>query len=285
MIYINGSQIEFKNFPNNETLVNETQIKNAISSETNTVGFKYENDKDLIHLMFLKRYLDEHQIKSKLVIYYMPYSRMDRLENDSAFTLKYVADFINSLNFLEIVVIEPHSDVTPALLHNSKALFPSIDIFDKARDMVGFDINKDYVYFPDAGAEKRYGKKIGNFKQLVGFKNRDFATGRITRLDILGEASKDGFKVIMLDDLCSRGGTFQLGAEKLKAMGATEIYLVVGHCENTIYDGDIFKTNLINKVFTTNSIITTSGNEKIKIYDIIGGMVIWFAFSNMKRNY
>ncbi|NRT27906.1 phosphoribosylpyrophosphate synthetase [Clostridium beijerinckii] len=51
-------------------------------------------------------------------------------------------------------------------------------------------------------------------------------------------------------------------------MGATEIYLVVTHCEDTIFDGEILKTDLITKVFTTNSILSKE-HEKIEISSIV----------------
>ncbi len=51
-------------------------------------------------------------------------------------------------------------------------------------------------------------------------------------------------------------------------MGADEIYLVVTHCEDTIFDGDILKSDLITKVFTTNSILSKT-HEKIEVTEII----------------
>jgi len=275
MIFLNSIPLEFKVFPNGETLMNEKQINEIIESSYDCIiSLKYENDNDLIKLMFVKRYLDLICANSELVVYYMPYSRMDRSEGGSAFTLKYVADFINSLGFDKITVIEPHSDVTPALLNNCVGSFPSVNIFYNVKKYIGFSEGSDYVYFPDAGAEKRYSKMIKVQNQLVGFKHRDFQTGKITSLEVFGEVKNSGFKVIMIDDLSSYGGTFMLGAGKLKELGAAEIYLVVGHCEESIYKGDIFKTDLINKVFTTNSIVSDQLNDRILIYPIRGKGVI-----------
>ena len=56
-------------------------------------------------------------------------------------------------------------------------------------------------------------------------------------------------------------------AEKLKEIGAKDIYLVVTHCEDTIFDGDILKTDLIKKVYTTDSILSKNC-EKIEIEKI-----------------
>jgi ribose-phosphate pyrophosphokinase len=192
---------------------------------------------------------------------------MDRVEGNSVFTLKYITDFINSLNFKEVIVIEPHSDVTPALLNNCRSVFPSFDILNNVMKEVNFNKDKDYLFFPDQGAAKRYGKTKG-FKQLVGFKERDFQTGKINKLQVIGDIQEQGFKVIIQDDLCSYGGTFLMSGNKLKELGASEIYLLVTHCENSIYQGELLKENSpIDKIFTTDSILTL-GTDKIITYSL-----------------
>jgi ribose-phosphate pyrophosphokinase len=50
-------------------------------------------------------------------------------------------------------------------------------------------------------------------------------------------------------------------------MGAKEIYLVVTHCENTVFEGDLLTGDLITGIYTTNSILS-KGHEKIKVYEI-----------------
>ncbi|MFD0587645.1 ribose-phosphate pyrophosphokinase [Paenibacillus sp. GCM10027627] len=269
MIKLNGKVLDFEKFPNGETRVNGEQI-NVYQEDVNQIEFKYKDDSDLIKLLFVKRHLDKLNTRTYLIVYYMPYSRMDRVEGDSVFTLKYVSELINSLNFEQVTIVEPHSDVTPALINKSKAIYPSLNLLKDVVKEVGFNADTDYLFFPDQGAAKRY-SKIEGYKSLVGFKERDFQTGQINSLQLVGEKPQHGFKAIIVDDLCSFGGTFILSAEQLKAAGATEIYLLVAHCEESIYKGKIFNTDLINKVFTTNTIIKESKNEKIKLFNHIGG--------------
>ena len=73
-------------------------------------------------------------------------------------------------------------------------------------------------------------------------------------------------KVLIVDDICSRGGTFYHSAKALKNLGAGEIYLYVSHCENSILEGDLLTSNLVEKVFTTNSIFTKQ-HEKITVME------------------
>lgn len=232
--------------------------------EINFIDFFFESNEDLIHLMFLKKYIDELRLCKTIIlnITYMPYSRMDRKEINFAFTLQYVSDFINSLSFDEVQLHEAHSDVAPALLKNAYNIEEGEKLLESVANEILFDKEKDFLFFPDAGAQKRYSKLTG-YNQLVGHKKRDFDTGEIKSLEVIGSLTK-GAKVIILDDLCSRGGTFIHSAKALKDLGAGEIYLAVTHCEDTIYDGEIPESDLITRVYTSNSIIHTRNHSKVE---------------------
>lgn len=274
MIILNGEEVKFKQFPNGETLVPDfSQINLYIHSR---IVFKYESDSDLIKLMFLKRYLDDLDVvTANLTVTYMPYSRMDRNEVGNAFTLKYVTEFINSLNFSSVTVIEPHSDVTPALLHNVDSHYINFDLLEKVMEDMNFDKENDYIVFPDNGASKRYHSLTG-YKYLVGYKNRDFETGKIKNLQIVGQLpeSTEGVKALIIDDLSSYGGTFVHTSKSLNSLGIDTVNLLVAHAENNIFKGELF--NYIDKVYTTNSLITEQDNwenqkykNQLKIYDIL----------------
>lgn len=269
MILLNEEPLDFQTFPNGETLVNGEQIL-MLAGDSNTIGLKYENDGDLIKLMFVKRFLEDHRYQASLTIYYMPYSRMDRVEGSSVFTLKHVTSFINGMNFEDVTLIEPHSDVSLALIDRSRAKYPTVELLERVVRETGFHPEEDYLFFPDAGAQKRYGKLKG-FKQLVGFKARDFQTGQIQKLDVVGNIDKPGFKVIIVDDLCSYGGTFLLSAERLREVGAAAVFLLVGHCEKSIFQGKMLQSGLVDRVFTTDTILDPTDAANIQIYPI-GGM-------------
>lgn len=271
MILFNGLEVKFEKFPNGETRLLGDGVKRIVKLR-NRVTFKYEDDSDLVKLMFLKNYIDElGEYNNDLVMYYMPYSRMDRSENESPFTLKYVSNFINSLKFNSIKPIEPHSDVTPALLDHSKAVYVNFDLLPKVTEEIGFNKEIDYLFFPDAGAAKRY-HSLKGFKQLVGHKDRDFNTGEIKSLKVVGDVPEQPNKIIIVDDLSSFGGTFLHSSNALKELGFKEVYLLVSHAEYSIFKGELLKEDgNINKVFTTNTIISVEDEKyssKIKIYDI-----------------
>lgn len=263
MIFVNNKEVIIKKFPNGECLINNEDIE---IKEENIIKVRFENNEDITNLIFIKSYLDELNLISSLVIPYMPYSRMDRTEGLTLFTLKYVCNIINSLNFKTVTIYEPHSDVCVALLNRVKVVNMSANITESLiKELQSENL---YLVFPDAGAEKRYCKQVSYNKILTCSKKRDFKTGRILSLDINGEIPKEEFNAIIVDDLCSKGGTFMLTAQKLKEIGAKDIYLVVTHCENSIFEGEILKTDVIKRVYTTNSILTKD-NEKIIINKVI----------------
>lgn len=265
MMYLNNKLVEVKYFPNGESYMDMDELN---ISDNNEIKLKFEKDNDITQLIFLKGHLDELRVKSNLVIPYMPYSRMDRTEGLRVFTLKHICKLINGLDFETVTIYEPHSEVSIALLDRIKIVNMSAQITKDLLKEIDNGKEDIYLVYPDAGAAKRYEKQISYEKVLTANKERDFKTGYIKKLEINGEIENDKFKAIIVDDLSSKGGTFMLTASKLKEMGATEIYLVVTHCEDTIFTGDVLTTDLINKVYTTNSILSKE-HEKINITKII----------------
>ena len=261
MLKINNIEVEKKRFPNGELHIeiNEDLYNSIIDLDRVVYMLKYEDESDLILLMLCKKKLDsELNKKSILRIAYMPYSRMDRVKNRSdVFTLKYICEFINNLKFTEVYVSEAHSDVTLALLDNVKHINVTEGLFRRYFK----DYSKDDIVlcFPDSGAQKRYA--IPGYRSIVGFKERDWETGKIKSLKLTGD-DVSGKTVIIMDDLCSFGGTFKLAADELKKLGAAKIILIVAHCEENIFKGDLLtKKSHISSVFTTNSILANKDLE------------------------
>jgi ribose-phosphate pyrophosphokinase len=273
MIKINGNLISFEEFSNGETRLNADWSK-YVDYGYNEIFLKYDNDSDLIHLMFVKKHLDLiSNGKSELIINYMPYSRQDRVEDYYVFTLKYVTEFINKLHFDYVEIAEPHSDVVVALLDRCSVNNATVKIFDS------IDKPKDasWLFYPDAGAQKRYAKQIKSYTTLIGNKNRDFRTGKITDYAIGGNtASLMPYDTIyILDDLCSYGGTFLLAAKELhKIYDTLTINLVVAHAENAMLEGEMISSDEIDHIYTTCSILDidklkqSKYNEKVTIVEI-----------------
>lgn len=221
------------------------------------IDWFYENNEEMVTLMFVTRHLQSHNKRDiTLFMPYIPNARQDRVKmNEDVFTLKYFAEFINSLNFAKVVVIDPHSSVSEALFDNIEVLSPGKYI-DKALVDIYTQTNNESLmaFYPDEGAMKRYA--LGSpMKYAFGIKRRNWGNGKIVGLDVAGDVDAiKGKNIIIIDDISSRGGTFYHSAKKLKELGANKIYLYVTHCEKTILEGEVFSSGLIEKVYTTNSI-------------------------------
>ena len=224
------------------------------------IEWLYEGDEELFALYALTRHMQNLGHVVNLYMPYIPNARMDRPDNGKrVFTLKYFAEIINSLNFGTVTVLDPHSTVSIALIDKLEVIGPK-----KYLDIVLSKISTSnlLMYYPDEGAMKRYSKLV-KMPYAFGVKVRDFMTSTIERYDIEGE-SVEGKDILIVDDICSKGGTFCYAAKNLKERGARDIYLYVTHCENHILNGDVLKGDLIDKVFTTNSICTAK-HERLEV--------------------
>lgn len=262
MIKVDGKVLDIGNFPDGTILIkympaDYQKIKYA------RITWKYENDREFLALYYLVKHLRACDVGHiHLCMPYIPNARMDRVRNpEDVFTLKYFAELLNSLELDRVEVLDPHSTVSEALINNLYIYSPSFYISGILR---GMDNIKTMAFYPDEGAMKRYSGMV-DLPYAFGIKKRDWKTGKIEGLDVAGAVDQIGGKdILIVDDICSRGGTFYHSAKKLKELGANDIYLYVSHCENTILEGDLLKGDLIKKVYTTDSIFTKS-HEKIEV--------------------
>lgn len=258
MIKVNGVKVEPKYFPDG-TLSSKVNTS-IINSSHVTLEWLYENNEEMTTLYFLTRYLKDHKKIVELKMPYIPNARQDRVKHEEdVFYLKYFAEFINSLGFCCVKVRDPHSYVSEALIKNL--------VVESAENYIILAKNAcdpDLVFYPDEGAMKRY-SAMAPMEYAFGVKRRKWEDGSILGLDVIGDPEKiKGKKILIIDDICSRGGTFFHSAKKLKEMGAAEVYLYITHCENTILEGDVLTSGLVEKVYTTKSIFTKE-HEKIEI--------------------
>lgn len=254
MIKVNGVVIEQNHFPDGTLLLNTGDID---FDKLVFIDWFYENDAELFTIICLAK-----KAKQKvLTMPYCPHARQDRVKTDSdTFTLKYFAEVINWLNFDKVFILDPHSNVSAALLDRVFAVQPEEEIATVLNK-----INEDVIlFFPDEGSQKRY-SDLFDLPYAYGLKRRDWKTGNILGLDVVdnGIDLKDK-TILIIDDICSKGGTFYHSAKKLKELGVGKIYLYVTHCENTILEGEVLTSGLVERVFTTNSIFTKE-HEKVEV--------------------
>lgn len=174
--------------------------------------------------------------KIRLFIPYFPGARQDRRANSGeALTAKVYADLINSYNVDGVAVLDPHSDVVPALLNNCNVVnnhdfLAKAMISVKERESV-----KPVIIAPDAGAIKKAIKLTSSlaedgqhYELYNGHKHRDTKTGQLTGFEVHADNLHEQ-PCVIVDDICDGGGTFVGLAEELKKKNAGNIHLIVTH--------------------------------------------------------
>ena len=266
MILVDGIRVETeKHFPDGTPAFKAPTPK----GHSVHITWHYENDSELFALMCLRDHYADREVF--LDMPYIPHARMDRVKNkEDIFTLKTFCSVINSLNFSKVYVLDAHSNVSVALLNNVTNNFPYEPIGNSicsVQQNLARTRGHFLMFYPDEGAMKRYSTNLP-YKYAFGIKKRNWETGKIEGLDVAGCVDEIKDKVILIvDDICSRGGTFYHSAKKLKELGAKAVYLYITHCENTIFEGELLTSDLIEKVYTTNSIFTKE-HEKIEVFEL-----------------
>lgn len=235
-----------------------------------TITWLYDSDDELFQLIALTKHLKNKGCKVWLNLPYVPNARMDRVKNrDEVFTLKAFADTINWLGFEEVRISNPHSTVSEALFDRVYVDFNCV--YQDVKRILQTSLSKiDVLYYPDSGAQKRFGELLNGFNlpYMYGEKIRDWKTGEIKGLNINNPANVQCKTALIIDDIISYGGTVFYSALELQKLGIETIYVYATHCEDSIMDpikGKLLKLDCIKNIFTTNSIFRGIGNHKIKI--------------------
>lgn len=256
-------------FPNGEINFKYDDLEYLVEGDLRfDVFFKWESDADLMHLYMFTKYIEQLGIKDKaefLDIAYLPYSRMDRVEegHNNMFSLKYIAEFINNLNYKSVWVGEPHSPITEELLKNSFAVDVTIKLLNRYIDMSEEPVT---IVLPDKGAYDRYlfdaeriliDSNIEDYSIVYGEKQRDFETGKIKGIKIITDENTIYDNCIILDDLTSYGGTFVGCKKALDKLGVNSVSLILTHAEKVFTDGKLFESGF-KDIVVTDSMLSDS---------------------------
>lgn len=291
------SDLGFKisNFPDGQQSITINTNAYSISTRVKTVQIKsrLNSFRDLELIICANQALLEMGAKS--VSLYVPYflgARSDRkfLAGASNYLKTVICPIINSQNFSEVHVLDPHSDVLEACLNNYKKtsnhmLVSHAIVHTKPAITFKDACKKITLVSPDAGALKKIydvAEQFGIEDIVVASKHRDIKTGKITSTDVPGLSLEDGAKQFyIVDDICDGGRTFIELAKAIRAIRPKEMYndtitLVITH---GIFSSGLKELNkLFDNIYTTNSIRPENDPEfsiqndnelhKLNIYNI-----------------
>lgn len=242
---------------------------------------RIQNSNDLMELALAKDALDEWLCfpEIRLHLFYVPYARQDRVcVRGEPFSVRVFARLINGLGFAHVIIADPHSDVTPALLDRCTTV-SQLDIIGKFEAFSNRILQGVTFVAPDAGSNKKTSALAAYFGHpdfIRADKLRDLATGRIKETVVYCDDLK-GRDVVIADDLIDYGNTFLGLAKVLKAKGAGKVVLYVTH---GIFSGGtkhLFEGG-IDEIYTTNSYHDTwpagVDTERLSILDLEKHFVI-----------
>jgi ribose-phosphate pyrophosphokinase len=217
----------------------------------------------------------------KTIHLYVPYflgARSDRKFTDGG--INYLKDvicpIINSQGYETVTIMDAHSDVLEACIHNYRKIdniklvkfaLTDIDNTNSARE-------KLTLVSPDAGALKKIyhvSEHFGIDKMVIANKHRDIKTGKITHTEVPGLTQEPGSKnFVIIDDICDGGRTFleiakTIRKEREDYVFNDKIYLVVTH--GIFSAGFLELKNWIDGIYCTNSVKDVD-NELVKQLNI-----------------
>lgn len=268
------SQIKYKisQFPDGQQTIDLIDWNDlAIYDDAVKISSRLNSFKDL-ELIICATAAIRNIKPNREIALYVPYfmgARSDRKFVDGGvnYLKQVICPIINSLNFVTVITLDPHSDVLEACLNNYEKL-DNHTVVKYA--LTEIDNKKDAqericLVSPDAGAYKKIfdvAKKFQIQNIVTANKVRDMRTGKIlkTELPNLPGLVGDDLQYVIIDDICDGGRTFNELAKAIREQRAdAKIYLVVTH--GIFSAGFAELSRNFEHIYTTNSYRDIADNE------------------------
>lgn len=261
---IDGGSLETMKFSAGEQFV---KLKNSKSVEK--IVWNYEGDEELMTLGLIYDIIKDNRSSVQLYMPYIPHARQDRATHSTQpYSLKVFMKMLGQVTdelYTYLNVVDPHSEVSVKLLHT---FVNGIVIVKEQHEFAQFFVDKgyDYVVAPDKGAANKTLEwaKILGVPMFMCNKNRDPSTGRILSMTT-PEVDLKGKKVLVVDDICDGGGTFDMVGVALEKLGCLDMDLFITH---GIFSKGLSPLVRFFNVFTTDSLPhykKFEGQEKLKV--------------------
>lgn len=286
MLYLNDNKVEFITFPNQEKRL-DLPLEFINNLHENIVLWNYETDASIFELLLFDEVMAKLKHNYKLVVGYMPYSRMDRTnEKNTAFSLKVLTQLLSEQTsaLKEVFFLDPHSPETISKFKEYGMKVQEIDysLADEVMEFANVNLDETWIVFPDRGAANRYDYyKYPNV--IICEKTRNFATGAIESVKAKITRTKGSIakemnpNLIVIDDLCSYGGTFVKALEAIEThptIHFDEAWLIVTHAEKAMEEGKALEK--YDKVFCTDSISVPAGSKDMTVENFTEDATVYF---------
>lgn len=199
--------------------------------------FEFEDEREIIQLCQLVTLLKQYSPIREIFLYmpFLPYGRQDKdITNKRTFGLYTFATILNAMEIDEIYSLDVHNpELTEEIIHN----FSNIEPLKEIQNAI-FRCNAELLVFPDSGALDRYGHMF----------DMPTAVCDQTSYSISGDDIKDK-NVLIVDDICDGGKTFEILSTHLKAARKINLYITHGIFSRGT---EVLIQSGISKIFTRN---------------------------------
>ena len=211
MITLMGQEVIPTRFPDGTTQV--WKLK-PMPDEPLVIDWRFEREDEIFTVAQLATLFGRYPLT--LRVPYLPFARQDKtISNEMTFALQPFATILNSLNFREVKAVDVHNPgFTSELIGN----FHNVGV-DRIHNALIEKLKPDLIVFPDEGAQKRY-PSLAKIAHVVFTKKRHQSTGRIEGYSLCADKGHPrlliaGRRLLVVDDLCDGGATFQFLAASL----------------------------------------------------------------------
>lgn len=239
-LFLNGSTeniLERMRFPAGETFFKvKPEVVHLPSYSVGhfTIEWYYENDAEIFEMANLLDYLCEtFNVPINVNCPYLPHARQDRYSGvGQPHSLKTLVKIFERFKHrVTFEVVDLHNDDANIL----KEIDPNGDFIQNIchpeQDLLAHTY--DYIICPDKGAIARvllFAFDCSNSRVIMCEKTRDPSTGKLSDPKvILGDESLEGKKLLVVDDICDGGGTFEMLGKELKKFNPARLDLYVTH--------------------------------------------------------
>lgn len=222
--------------------------------------FRINTYEDLWTLTQIKDVYDHNNRPLSVTIPCLLDAQADRrFADNQSYNLKLVLKHLNSLNFKSIEVFHPHNaEVVEAMLDKVTILDNSnfiTQILSQYSSNIQCINPKGLVLMSsDAGGFKPLMKLVDK----INWTGEVYSASKSRSTEIPGLLHQqvdrqdfDGKDILIIDDICVKGGTFVGLAKMLKTRNCGKLYLAVSHMTVTNFNEEL--THLYDGVFITNS--------------------------------
>lgn len=212
--------IKYLKFNGGEIQVNIKDILDANLPQPLKIVANLKQADELFVLAQIKTILDRNKIKSELELPYIPYGRSDRaMVEGECSGLKVFTSILNTLGFSSIKTVDPHSDVTEALVENIEIKTQPQALIETFGSIENIRSRYDFIVCPDSGASKKSQaiSVVCGLPLIEASKVRDVATGLILKTAVNANGvDLEGKSLLIVDDLAEFAGTHSSLAKILK---------------------------------------------------------------------